>query len=271
LAQRPVGLQEYDQDSSSHAAAVGGPLTGPRVVGAPFSAEAITTLHKITVESRRPVNLSATARYYRDGTGRVRVEQPLPTDVSKGNEGTLVWVTLDDPEFRDGVVAVNPRTGVPGFLPRFASADCIGGGHTFAVPVGYDEGHARFLVLVRPIDYYDVRTLQGLEPKEESLGERSIEGVTSVGHRTTIILPAGQADPYNGSPVELIDERWESPELKLLVQSRVSDSRTGTIEYRLTNVRRGEPLATLFVIDKGKISSQAVGIGEEPWGNVPWR
>lgn len=49
-----------------------------------------------------------------------------------------------------------------------------------------------------------------------------------------------------GCPIEMMtDERWESAELQLLVQSRHSDSRS-VIEYRLSNIRRLEPPAHLF-------------------------
>ena len=44
------------------------------------------------------------------------------------------------------------------------------------------------------------------------------------------------------------DERWESPELKVLVYSRQSDPRTGVVEYRLTNIIRSEPPPDLFVL-----------------------
>ena len=45
----------------------------------------------------------------------------------------------------------------------------------------------------------------------------------------------------------MTDERWESGELQLLIQSRHSDSRS-IIEYRLSNIRRLEPPAHLFEI-----------------------
>jgi hypothetical protein len=43
----------------------------------------------------------------------------------------------------------------------------------------------------------------------------------------------------------MVDERWESAELQLLIQSRHSDARS-TIEYRVSNIRRAEPQAHLF-------------------------
>ena len=43
----------------------------------------------------------------------------------------------------------------------------------------------------------------------------------------------------------MVDERWESVELQLLIQSRQSNPRS-TIEYGVSNIRRTEPPAHLF-------------------------
>jgi len=67
-----------------------------------------------------------------------------------------------------------------------------------------------------------------------------------VGRRITMTTSVVTTD--NISPAEIIEERWESPELKLLIYSTSSDPRTGIIEYRLTNVRRAAPAADLFTI-----------------------
>ena len=79
--------------------------------------------------------------------------------------------------------------------------------------------------------------------RDEPLGSQLIAGVETTGRRITIIVPAG----YHGNtqPIEMIDERWESAELNLLIQSWHSDSRS-RIEYRLSNIRRIEPPARLF-------------------------
>jgi hypothetical protein len=86
----------------------------------------------------------------------------------------------------------------------------------------------------------------GNRPTEELLGTRQFEGVKALGRKTTTIIPAGQIG--NDRPIEITDERWESPELRMLVYSRNSDPRTGVVEYRLTNISRAEPPTELFMI-----------------------
>jgi hypothetical protein len=51
--------------------------------------------------------------------------------------------------------------------------------------------------------------------------------------RTTITIPAGEIG--NERAIEIVSERWYSPELQLVVMTRHSDPRTGETVYRLTN------------------------------------
>ena len=85
-----------------------------------------------------------------------------------------------------------------------------------------------------------------MRPTEEQLGTRQIEGVRATGRRTTTIIPVNRVG--NDRPIQITDERWESPELNLVISSRFSDPRTGVVEYRLTSISRAEPRADLFIV-----------------------
>jgi hypothetical protein len=61
-----------------------------------------------------------------------------------------------------------------------------------------------------------------------------------------LTIPTGEIG--NDRPIEVTDERWESPELQVIVSSRHSDPRTGVVEYRLTNINRLEPPMDLFTV-----------------------
>ena len=52
----------------------------------------------------------------------------------------------------------------------------------------------------------------------------------------------------NDRPIEVTDERWQSADLKVLLLSRHHDPRSGDVEYRLTNIIRGEPGQELFTV-----------------------
>jgi hypothetical protein len=86
----------------------------------------------------------------------------------------------------------------------------------------------------------------GVRPTIEDLGTRQFDTVKATGRRTTVIIPTDRVG--NDRPIQIVDERWESPELHLTVYSRYADPRTGVIEYRLTNITRAEPAADLFQV-----------------------
>jgi hypothetical protein len=73
-----------------------------------------------------------------------------------------------------------------------------------------------------------------------------VSGIDTVGHRTTLTFPPGTWD--NAAPFQLVDEEWISIDLGMIVHGRYIDSRTGEIEYRLTNIRRSDPPSRLFEI-----------------------
>jgi hypothetical protein len=85
-----------------------------------------------------------------------------------------------------------------------------------------------------------------IEPSRrvESLGVQNYEGVAAEVTRFTITIPAGMQG--NDKPFDIVSERWYSPDLNLLVMAKRSDPRTGETVYRLSNINRGEPAASLF-------------------------
>ena len=80
--------------------------------------------------------------------------------------------------------------------------------------------------------------------KEESLGQKLIEGVMADGKRVTTTLAAGAIG--NQAPITVTSEQWFSPDLEILVMTRHSDPRSGETSYTLTNIIRAEPQAGLF-------------------------
>jgi hypothetical protein len=84
------------------------------------------------------------------------------------------------------------------------------------------------------------------ESKTESLGKQAIEGVEAEGARSVITIPEGRIG--NDRPIEIVSERWDSPELQTVVLSKHNDPRFGETVYRLTNINRAEPAQTLFEV-----------------------
>jgi hypothetical protein len=226
LAQADV--DQAIQNASARCAITECILRAP-VVNAPFSAEATTVWQPPA--SRGLASLRATARYYRDSAGRVRVEQDFVGHGARAQhiilapEADSKTASVLDP------VARTVSTPVPRGLTQMMVGD--GGFNQFVLL----KSMRRFLVFFVTPD--NVETVNG--PSEESLGEGSIAGIRVTGTHFATRLPDGVIG--NGRA-----ERWVSPELGLVVYSRSEDPHFGVIAYQLTNISRSEPRAELFEV-----------------------
>lgn len=80
----------------------------------------------------------------------------------------------------------------------------------------------------------------------EKIGKQMIEGVECEGTRAVLTLPAGAIG--NENPIQTVHESWYSPELKMTIMTKRTDPRFGESTYRMTNIVRAEPDATLFQV-----------------------
>ena len=96
----------------------------------------------------------------------------------------------------------------------------------------------------------DLLPLASRMPREggvvTALGKRDFDGVSADGTRTAWTIAAGRIG--NEKPIEIVSERWYSPDLMLVVQTRYFDPRSGESIYKLTSLKRGEPEAALFQV-----------------------
>jgi hypothetical protein len=79
-----------------------------------------------------------------------------------------------------------------------------------------------------------------------SLGSKEIDGLRVNGERTTCTIEAGKVG--NEKPIQIVREVWTSPDLMLTVATRDFDPRRGETNYRLVNIKRGEPDAALMKV-----------------------
>jgi hypothetical protein len=73
-----------------------------------------------------------------------------------------------------------------------------------------------------------------------------MEGLSVNGVRTTRTIPEGQIG--NDKPLSIVTEVWTSPDLKIVVYSKRTDPRMGEQTFKLTNIVRAEPDASLFSV-----------------------
>jgi hypothetical protein len=211
------------------------PLSGPVVRHAPYSGDASTTVIQILGDGTR-IEQGTTARFYRDSAGRVRREQTVIGLASLNPSGDTQTVTTIDPDPDDNFAyQLNTTARTANRIPRGMAALLL-------------STNTRFYVAGTTISGLRTgpETPRDSSPTEQSLGTRQIEGVKATGRKTTTVIPTGQIG--NDRPIEITEERWESPELQVLLYSRFSDPRSGVVEYRLTNINRSEPPPDLFMV-----------------------
>jgi hypothetical protein len=190
----------------------------PVVKDAPYAAEAITTV-KLTMFDGTKLERSVTAKFYRDSAGRVRREQTvMGLEALDRNHDVRAVVIIVDP-VADVIDTIVPGTRTVNRLPMSALRN---------QPAAPGEPQ---------------------QPSRVDLGTKDIDGLKAIGYRTTVTIPAGRVG--NDKPIDIVDERWESPDLKLLLRSRHHDPRSGDIDYTVTKLTRGEPPRELFVIPAG--------------------
>jgi len=130
------------------------------------------------------------------------------------------------------VIMTAPMPGPPGVGP-----DLVGAPGQFTVATAGTGGMS-----------YVFRRNANDENREvkEDLGEQLIEGLKATGTRTTVTIPVGEIG--NERPIDIVNERWYSAELQMVVMTRHSDPRTGETTYKLTNINRTEPAKSLFEV-----------------------
>lgn len=235
------------------------------VKGAPYSAEAVTESVRTLADGNRIVHKS-TANVYRDSDGRTRRDQTISIVGPYAAAG-------DPPKtffINDPVAGVNyvldPRSKVARKMenmlrgPKEFHLAPVGplaplpppGAGAQIAPLPNGEQPRVMVYENGPNGSTTVQRIPGpgkerRMPKKESLGTQTIEGVACEGTRTTITIPAGEIG--NERAIEIVSERWYSPELQTVVMSKRNDPLgSGETSYRLTNINRSEPARSLFEV-----------------------
>jgi hypothetical protein len=191
---------------------------GP-VIGRPFSATEVRHSTQDLADGTH-VDRTETSTFLRDDRGRMRT----------ANDTTVL--IFDPVEGYDYALNVHNKTyerqKLPAKLQEVTIA--VAGAHSSTTTSSGDGKAARV-------------------PKGavvEDLSEQTISGVRAKGSRVTVTIPAGTFG--NDRDVKVVNERWYSDDLQLLLKSINSDPRFGVTSYELTNIVQGQPDPALFLV-----------------------
>jgi len=220
------------------------------VKGAPYSADVITESVQMLSDGNRIVNRT-TSRAYRDSEGRTRYETDRPVTPE---------VAISDPVAGTSwSLNGETRTARQSPLPLVFNGNVNRAGEVTSLNI-LINGQLSSFVARGGNGGWIIGPGNNEQTTEDKLAARTIEGVRVEGVRRTMTIPVGAIG--NERPIVVTSEEWTSPELKVLVLSESNDPRTGTSTYKLVNLRRGDPPATLFQVPTDYTIVQTPGRGE---------
>ena len=227
--QQPGYVAGREARSVSVDAALPRGQVGP-VHGKPLSATEVYHTTQMLADGTR-VDQSNTSRFHRDDQGRMRSESPARVLIFDPVAGfTYSLNTTQKTYFQDPIPA---RTS-------FEWIAAVGNGthvsSTSAI-LGGDPGasYAEHLASGSPV-----------QQVTEDLQAKIVCGVPAKGSRITITIPAGTFG--NNRDVKVVNERWYSDDLKVLLKSTNSDPRYGMTTYELTEIVQAAPNPALFQV-----------------------
>ncbi len=208
------------------------------IKGAPYSGVEISQRVQTLADGTNITQNSPSKQVYRDSSGRTRTERPFFPVSSVKNLPYIVEIV--DPVAGQSVIldtinkvahlTILQKPPMPA-LPKMASPAPNTGVATTMIP--------------------GARRIAGERPQisTERLGAKTIDGIVVEGTRTTTTHPAGTMG--NDRPITSTSEIWMSPELKIVVFTKMSDPRSGDNITALTKISRAEPDPALFQIPQG--------------------
>ena len=255
------------------------PFENKVVKGMPYSADAVTEFTQTLPDGNR-IQRKSESQIYRDGEGRTRREfspmmvGPMMVGSMQGAPDLGKSIQIVDPVAGTTMI-LDPRSRtfskMPSITPAFSIIRDEKGAENRAekielkVTTNVESENGSTRIITRRIEGNGqgssvvTEDVKNLDPKmftfitgpaknlrTENLGKQTIDGIEAEGTRTVETIPAGEVG--NEKQIEIVNERWYSNDLQLVLLTRHVDPRFGENLYRVINVNRAEPDAALFVV-----------------------
>jgi hypothetical protein len=236
------------------------------VTGMPYSAEEVNATTQTLMDGNRIVNTSTT-KVYRDQQGRTRMERTIGNIGGLAPEQPHVSITINDPvagaHFMldpEGRTATKMQLPAPQAAMALAQLDkavterkvkeetrqiemtsgTVSSSTTTFISTNGPNG-----TYTMSVDGGPMRRIER-NAKTEDLGTSNMAGVPVKGTRTTMTIPAGTIG--NDRDINIVNERWYSPDLKMNIMTKHSDPRSGETVFQVNNLTRANPDPSLFQV-----------------------
>jgi len=190
--------------------------SGP-VTGRPVSASEVRHTEQRLLDGSR-IHADETERFYRDSAGRMRTETSTGAVIFDPVAGFTYDLTTNRKTYRRMPVSDNSVVTIAGATSRSSTRS-----HSWT---GKEKPQSATVT--------------------EELTPQMVNGVYAKGARVTTTIPAGTIG--NDGDLKVVNERWYSDDLKLLLKSSNSDPRFGLTTYELIDISQTAPDPALFQI-----------------------
>jgi hypothetical protein len=212
-------------------------LSGQTVTGRPVSGTEVRKSTQ-TLGDGTEIATSESDLFYRDSAGRTRLEMTAQGRIVLVDPVARVTVTLNTAAKTARKVTMPVSAEASRVAVAVAGPEAGRGSPTYVFTLG--NGAPALAAAGR-------RGAGSAENrKHEDLGVESLNGVLATHTRDTLTIPQGQIG--NNRDIHVVNERWYSDDLQMLVKTANSDPRFGENTYEFTDISRDEPDATLFQI-----------------------
>jgi hypothetical protein len=202
-------------------ARIEGAQSGP-VLGRPFSATEVRKTLQTMADGTR-IEHSDTTRFYRDGQGRMRAESPNRVEIFDFVAGFEYDLNPESKTYK--------RTTIPDKTTSMMLAVV---GSTSWTSFSSDAPETR------------TRARNSRGTVTEELPAQTLHSLSIKGSRVTSTIPVGALG--NDREMKVVNERWYSPDLQVLIRSSNSDPRFGVSSYELTDIVQAPPDPLLFQV-----------------------
>ena len=201
--------------------------TGP-VLGKPFSG--IEVRHTVqTLADGTHVDQPEATASYRDAQGRMRAENPDRILIYDPVGGFVYNLETRTKTYRKTPLSGN------------SASTTIAATRSGTWIAADDDPPARGDLSARQMHAHG-----SVAPVTEDLQPQIINGIRTKGARVTMTVPKGTFG--NDRDIQVVNERWYSDDLQVLVNSSNSDPRFGLTTYELTHIVQAPPAEGLFQI-----------------------